>query len=44
MKKLVEDEKFSHFLDVIQNMCVNIPMLDTMQLPTYAKYLKDILN
>jgi hypothetical protein len=44
MKKLVEDEKFSRFMDVIWKMYVNIPMLDAMQVPTYAKYLKDILN
>jgi hypothetical protein len=32
-KKPVEDEKFSR-----------IQMLDAMQVPTYARYLKDILN
>jgi hypothetical protein len=25
-------------------MYAHIPMLDTMQVPTYARYLKDILN
>jgi hypothetical protein len=25
-------------------MSVKIPMLDAMHVPTYAKYLKDILN
>jgi hypothetical protein len=25
-------------------MYVHIPMLDAMQVPTYARYLKDILN
>jgi hypothetical protein len=40
----VEDEKFSHFMEVIQRMYVQILMLDTMQVPTYARYLKDILN
>jgi hypothetical protein len=44
MKKLVLDEKFSCFMDVIQKMYVNIPMHEAMQIPTYAKYLKDILN
>jgi hypothetical protein len=44
MKKPVEDENLSRFANVIQKMYVNIPMLDTMQVPTYAKYLKDILN
>jgi hypothetical protein len=40
----VEDEKFSRFMEVIQRMYVHIPMLNAMQVPTYARYLKDILN
>jgi hypothetical protein len=43
-KKHVEDEKFSHFMEVIQRMYVHILMLDAMQVLTYARYLKDILN
>jgi hypothetical protein len=43
-KKPVEDEKFIHFMEVIQRMYIHIPMLDAMQVPTYARYLKDILN
>jgi hypothetical protein len=40
----VEDEKFSCFVEVIRRMYVHILMLDAMQVPTYARYLKDILN
>ena len=29
---------------VIQKLYVHIPLLDAMQVPTYAQYLKDILN
>jgi hypothetical protein len=43
-KKPVEDEKFSRFMKVIRRMYVHIPMLDAMQVLTYARYLKDILN
>jgi hypothetical protein len=43
-KKHVEDEKFSHFLEVIQRMYVHILLLDAMQVLTYARYLKDILH
>jgi hypothetical protein len=43
-KKPVEDEKFSPFVEVIRRMCVHILMLDGMHVPTYARYLKDILN
>jgi hypothetical protein len=43
-KKPMKDEKFSRFVEVIQRMYVHILMLDAMQVPTYARYLKDILN
>jgi hypothetical protein len=43
-KKHVEDEKFSRFMEVIRIMYIHIPMMDAMQVPTYARYLKDILN
>jgi hypothetical protein len=43
-KKPVEDEKVCRFVEVIQRMYVHIPMLDAMQVPTYARYLKDILK
>jgi hypothetical protein len=32
------------FVEVIQKLYVNIPLLDAIQVPTYAKYIKDILN
>ncbi|XP_021321290.1 uncharacterized protein LOC110437236 [Sorghum bicolor] len=38
------DEQFSKFVEVIQQLYVNIPLLGAMQVPTYAKYLRDILN
>jgi ATP-dependent exoDNAse (exonuclease V) beta subunit len=43
-KKPVEDKKFSRFGEVIRRMYVHILMLDAMQVPSYARYLKDILN
>jgi hypothetical protein len=43
-KKPVEDEKFNRFMEIIRRMYVHIPMLDAMQVLTYARYLKDILN
>jgi hypothetical protein len=43
-KKHVEDETFSCFMEVIRRMYVYIPILDAMKVPTYAMYLKDILN
>jgi hypothetical protein len=43
-KKHVEDEKCNHFMEVMWRMYIHIPMLDAMQVLTYATYLKDILN
>ena len=31
-------------MQVIHKLYVNIPLLDAMQVPTYAKYLMDILS
>jgi hypothetical protein len=38
------DEQFSKFVEVIQKLYINIPLLDAIQVPTYAKYLRGILN
>jgi hypothetical protein len=38
------DDQFGKFVEVIQKLYVNIPLLDAMQVPTYAKYIRDILN
>ena len=38
------DEQFEKFVEVICRLYVHIPLLDAMQVPTYAKYLQDNLN
>ena len=38
------DEQFGKFIEVIKKLYGNIPLLDAMQVLTYAKYLKDILG
>jgi hypothetical protein len=38
------DEQFARFVEVIQRIHINVPLLDAMQVLTYARYLKDILN
>jgi len=40
----VADEQFGKFVEVIKKLYVNISLLDAMQVPTYAKYIKDILG
>jgi hypothetical protein len=43
-RKAKTDEQFSKFVEVIRKLFINIPLLDAIQVPTYAKYLRDILN
>jgi hypothetical protein len=38
------DDQFGKFVEVIQKLYINIPLLDAIQVPTYAKYIWDILN
>ena len=38
------NEQFGKFVGVIRQLYVNIPLLDAMEVPTYTKYLRDILN
>ena len=38
------DEQFARFVEVIQKIHINVPLLDAMQVPTYARYVKDILD
>ena len=44
IRKPVADEQFGKFVEVIKKLYVNIPLLDAMHVPTYAKYIKDILG
>ena len=44
IRKPVADEQFGKFVEVIKKLYVNIPLLNAMQVPTYAKYIKDILG
>jgi hypothetical protein len=43
-RKATEDEQYKKFVEVIQNLYIHILLVDAMQVPTYAKYLKDIIN
>ena len=43
-RKAKMDEQFGKFVEVIQKLNINIPLLDAIQVPTYAKYLRDIIN
>ena len=43
-RKAKMDEQFGKFVEVIQKLYINFPLLDAIQVPTYVKYLKNILN
>ena len=43
-QKAQMDEQFGKFVEVIQKLYINIPLLYAIQVPTYVKYLQDILN
>ncbi|XP_039851454.1 uncharacterized protein LOC120709886 [Panicum virgatum] len=38
------DEQFSRFVKMIQQVNINVPLMDAMKVPTYARYIKDIIN
>ncbi|KAG2550127.1 hypothetical protein PVAP13_9KG238713 [Panicum virgatum] len=44
VKKSTTNEHFNHFEEMIQQVNINVPLMDAMQKPTYACYLKDIIN
>ena len=44
IRKPVVDEQFGKFVEVIKKLYVNIPLLDAMQVPTYAKYIGNMIN
>ena len=43
-RKTAMDEQFTYFIEMIQKINVNILFLDVMHVPTYALYIKDIIN
>jgi hypothetical protein len=38
------DEKFMHFVEMVEKVHVSVPLLDVLHVPSYAKYIKDIIN
>jgi hypothetical protein len=43
-RKTTVDEQFARFVEMIQKIHVNVLLLDVMHVPTYARYIKDIIN
>jgi hypothetical protein len=44
IKRLASDERFNRFVDTIQCINISVALLEAMQVPTYPRYLKDILT
>ncbi|GJM87559.1 hypothetical protein PR202_ga03526 [Eleusine coracana subsp. coracana] len=38
------DEQFSRFIDIMKKLYINVPFLDALQVPTYTKYIKEIMQ
>ena len=38
------DEQIAHFVEMIEKIHVSIPLIDVLHVPSYAKYIKDIIN
>ena len=38
------DEQFTHFVEMIENIHVSVSLMDVLHVPSYAKYIKDIIN
>jgi hypothetical protein len=37
------DNHYKKFMDVVRWLSINMPLLETLQVPTYSRYFKDIL-
>ncbi|XP_066342199.1 uncharacterized protein [Miscanthus floridulus] len=43
-RKQVVDEQFARFIEMIEKIHVSVPLMDILHVPSYAKYIKDIIN
>ena len=42
--KQAVDKQFAHFVEMIEKIHVSVPLMDVLHVPSYAKYIKDIVN
>ena len=38
------DKQFAHFVEMIEKIHVSVPLTDVLHVPSYAKYITDIIN
>jgi hypothetical protein len=37
-------EQFARFVEMIEKIHVSVPLMDVLHVPSYAKYIKDMIN
>jgi hypothetical protein len=43
-RKQAVDEQFARFVEMIEKILVSVPLMDILPVPSYAKYIMDIIN
>ena len=43
-RKQAMDKQFTHFVEMIKKIHVSVPLMDVLHVPSYTKYIKDIIN
>ena len=43
-RKQAVDKQFARFVEMIEKIHVSVPLMDVLHVPSYAKYIKDIIN
>ena len=43
-RKKAVDEKFTRFVEMVEKTQVSVPLMDVLHIPSYVKYIKDIIN
>ena len=42
--KSLDDARFEKFFELINTLCLQIPLVDAIKIPPYSKYMKDIVT
>jgi hypothetical protein len=42
--KSQDNARFEKFIELLKNLCLQIPLVDPLKLPPYSKYMKDIVT
>lgn len=43
-EKLIDSEEYDSFVHALKDLCLQLPLTGAIQVPTYTKFLMDILN